>query len=68
MARDDILIKLSVEKDLRPIPASQLRRIWAGIEGLSTNPLPRQSIKRSGAERLYRVRGGDEGNHPMHGP
>jgi mRNA interferase RelE/StbE len=54
-----VLLKPSVEKDLRPIPAAQLRRIWARIGSLSANPIPRQSIKLSCGERPYRVRAGD---------
>ncbi len=29
------------------------------IEGLTTDPFPRQAIKLSGTERLYRIRVGD---------
>jgi len=54
-----VLLKPSAEKDLRPIPAAQLRRISARIDGLSTNPLPRQSIKLTGGESLYPVHAGD---------
>jgi mRNA interferase RelE/StbE len=59
MASFAVLLKPSVEKDLRPIPADQRRRILARIDDLATDPLPRQSAKLSGAERLFRIRVGD---------
>jgi len=54
-----VLLKPSVEQDLRPIPAAQLRRMWARIVSLSAHPIPRQSIKLSCGQRPYRVRAGD---------
>jgi mRNA interferase RelE/StbE len=59
MASYTVLLKPSVEKDLRAITPAQTRRIWPRIESLSTDPHPRQSVKLSGAERLYRLRVGD---------
>jgi len=59
MASYGIYIKSSVEMDLRPRLAPWLRRIWARIDGLSTNPLPRQSIKLTGGESLFPVHAGD---------
>lgn len=33
--------------------------MMARIEGLKSEPFPRQAIKLSGAERIYRIRVGD---------
>ena len=51
--------KSSVEKDLRRLEAAVLRRVWAQVKRLATEPFPRQAMKLSGAERLYRLRVGD---------
>ena len=59
MASYKIIFKPSVEKDLRSLPQSLLTRIFEHIEGLKSDPFPRQSKKLSGAEQLYRVRIGD---------
>jgi mRNA interferase RelE/StbE len=59
MASYNIAFKPSVEKDLRPLPRSVVARVMERIESLRAEPLPRQAIKLSGAERLYRVRVGD---------
>ncbi len=54
-----LVVKPSVEKDLRSLPKESIARVFARIEELRTDPLPRGAIKLSGAERLYRVRVGD---------
>jgi mRNA interferase RelE/StbE len=59
MASYRVLVKPSVEKDLRSLPKGTVGRVVARIEALSTEPLPRQSVKLTGAEHLYRVRVGD---------
>ncbi len=59
MASYSIILKPSVEKDLRPLPKSAVARVIDQIERLKNDPLPRQAIKLSGAERLYRIRVGD---------
>jgi mRNA interferase RelE/StbE len=59
MASYSVLLKPSVEKDLRTFPKSVVKRIWAKIEALSNDPLPGQSVKLAGAESLYRLRVGD---------
>ena len=59
MASYNVLLKPSVKKDIRSLPKSVLKRLWARIESLSTDPLPRQSVKLAGAEQLYRIRVGD---------
>ena len=51
--------KPSVQKDLRPLPEALVARVMEPIEGLKTDPFPRQAIKLSGTERLYRLRVGD---------
>jgi mRNA interferase RelE/StbE len=50
--------KPSVEKDLRSLPKAAAARIVERIEGLRDEPLPRQAIKLSGVEKLYRIRVG----------
>ena len=55
----NVSFKPSVEKDLRPLPKSVVARVIGQIENLKTDPLPRQAIKLSGAEHLYRIRVGD---------
>lgn len=59
MTTYSLTFKPSVEKDLRRIPKSLHERIFASLEGLKTNPFPKQSLKLSGAEKLYRLRVGD---------
>lgn len=59
MASYSVVLKPSVEKDLRGLSQPIVRRVWERIEALSKEPIPRQSIKLAGAERLYRVRVGD---------
>ena len=51
--------KPSVEKDLRRLPKQLVSRVFERIEGLQSEPFPRQAIKLSGTERLYRIRVGD---------
>ena len=55
----NINFKPSVEKDLRPLSKTLLARVMERIERLKTDPFPRQAIKLSGTERLYRIRVGD---------
>ncbi len=59
MASYRLQLKPSVEKDLRTVPKGTLQRPIARIEGLAVEPLPRQSVKLTGAEHLYRIRVGD---------
>ncbi len=54
-----LVVKPSVEKDLRSLPKKSVARVFARIEELEADPLPRGAIKLSGAERLYRIRVGD---------
>jgi len=59
MASYRILLKPSVEKDLRSLPKGTVNRLIIRIEALAMDPLPRQSVKLTGAEHLYRIRAGD---------
>jgi len=59
MASYNITFKPSVEKDLSSLSKALVSRVMKRIEGLATDPFPRQAIKLSGAERLYRIRVGD---------
>jgi mRNA interferase RelE/StbE len=54
-----VVLKPSVEKDLRSLPKATITHIFQHIEKLKDEPYPRQSIKLSGAEHLYRLRVGD---------
>jgi mRNA interferase RelE/StbE len=59
MASYKVVLKPSVEKDLRSLPQPIIARVFKQIEALRDEPFPRQSIKLAGAERLYRIRIGD---------
>ncbi len=59
MASFKVILKPSVEKDLRALPQSVVARVWRKIEGLQSEPLPRGSLKLEGSEELHRVRVGD---------
>jgi mRNA interferase RelE/StbE len=59
MADYSISFKRSVEKDLRHLPQDLITRVMEKIESLKSEPFPSQSIRISGAERLYRLRVGD---------
>jgi mRNA interferase RelE/StbE len=59
MASYKVVFKPSVHKDFRSLPKSAAGRIFQHLEALENEPFPRQSIKMSGAENLYRIRVGD---------
>jgi mRNA interferase RelE/StbE len=59
MASYSLLLKPSVEKDLRPLPSSVVQRVLRKIEALPSEPNPPQSVKLTGAEHLFRIRVGD---------
>jgi mRNA interferase RelE/StbE len=59
MASYQVVLKPSVEKDLRSLPKSVIQRALNEIEALGEDPFPRQSLKLEGGEGLYRVRVGD---------
>ncbi|HEU5187575.1 MAG TPA: type II toxin-antitoxin system RelE/ParE family toxin [Candidatus Saccharimonadales bacterium] len=52
----EIEYKKSVEKDLRKLPASQLKAIVAKIQNLATEPHPNGSVKLHEASNLFRIR------------
>jgi len=54
-----VIFKPSVEKDLRSLPQEVVKRILKRIEALKNDPIPRQSVKLSGAEQLWRIRVGE---------
>jgi mRNA interferase RelE/StbE len=53
-----IILKTSVEKDLRKLPTQIVDRVWLQLSKLATNPLSRQALKLSSADNLYRVKVG----------
>lgn len=57
MARFELRFKASVSKDLRGVPAADLRRILERIEALRADPRPPGCQKLGGSE-LYRIRQG----------
>jgi len=57
MANYKLVFKISVSKDLRPIPSKDVARILQRMEELQENPRPFGSEKLSGQER-YRIRQG----------
>jgi len=57
MAAYRILLRKSVQKDLDPVPKTDLQRILDRIATLADNPRPPGSEKLTGQER-YRVRQG----------
>jgi len=59
MADYNIIVKASVEKDIRKIPEDIISRIFEHIGALSSDPFPHESRKLTGAEHLYRIRVGD---------
>lgn len=59
MALYNIQFKPSIHKDLRSLPKNLVTRIMTHIERLESAPIPKQAVKLSNAERLYRIRVGD---------
>jgi mRNA interferase RelE/StbE len=55
----EIVLKSSVERDLRRLPATIVTRILDRVDALSDDPFPRGVIKLVQAERLYRLRVGE---------
>ena len=54
MASHRVLLKPSVEKDLRSLPKRTVGRLLLRIEALAADPFPRQFVKLAGAKALYR--------------
>jgi mRNA interferase RelE/StbE len=59
MASFSVIFQPSVHRDLRILPKPMVARVLKRIEQLRSDPLPRQSLKLSLAENLFRVRVGD---------
>jgi len=59
MARYLLIIKASVEKDLKKIARGPVKSILSRIEDLALDPIPRDAVKLTGAEHFYRIRIGD---------
>jgi mRNA interferase RelE/StbE len=55
----NILLKPSVEKDLRKLPASVVRQVFEAFERLAEEPAVPPDRKLSGTERTWRRRIGD---------
>ncbi len=59
MASFKVILKPSIEKDVRRLPKKIVATVWTRIERLKDDPFPPGVTKLEGAERLYRVRVGD---------
>lgn len=59
MASYKVVLKPSIEKDLRSIPKSTVGRVMNQIERLSQDPFPRQTLKLEGTNDLRRIRVGE---------
>ena len=59
MASYKVILKPSVEKDLRALPPSLVARVFGHIEALQEEPFPRGVRKLSATDGLYRIRVGD---------
>ncbi len=59
MASYKLRLKPSIEKDLKSVRKDSVPRIWARIAALANNPFPKNIVKLTGAEQLYRIRVGD---------
>lgn len=58
MAKYSIEIKKSAVKEIKNLPAKDLKKVLTRIESLAQNPRPAESIKLSGEEK-YRLRCGN---------
>ncbi len=54
----ELVVRPSVQRDVRGIPSKDLRRILERMEALRNNPRPANCVKLSGQES-YRVRQGN---------
>ena len=59
MASYKVILRPSVEKDLRSIPKAAIARVIKQLDLLAEDPFPRQALKLEGAEQLYRARVGE---------
>ena len=58
MASYRVILKPSVEQDLRSLPQLMIVRVFKHVQTLQDNPLPRGSRTLSAAEELHRIRVG----------
>ncbi len=56
MALYDVILKPSVEKDVRALPRTARARVLARLEQLREEPRPRQAVQLVSGEAWYRVR------------
>lgn len=54
-----LVVKESVEKDLKKIPKSLLKNVIKKLTNLGNNPFQYGYIKLSGSDEFYRIRVGD---------
>ena len=59
MPKFEIILKPSVEKDLRKLPANVVRKLFEAVEYLAESPCTPPDIKLTGTERTWRHRIGD---------
>ncbi len=55
----DVILKPSVEKDLRRLPKKIVSNVMTRIQKLQNEPFPQGVTRLEGSERLYRLRVGD---------
>ncbi len=58
MARYDIEISQTAEKQLKSLPRREQRRVLAAVVALGDEPLPRGSRKLTGYDDVFRIRVG----------
>lgn len=59
MAEYRLIVRPSVNRDVRSIPRQTLSRIVAAIKTLPDDPLPHGASKLSGMHKTFRIRIGD---------
>jgi len=53
-----LIIKPSIYKDLKKLPAYEVKHIWQDIQSLKVNPRPEGVVKLHGFKDMYRIRSG----------
>ena len=59
MERYELVYLPSIQKDLRKLSATVVKKILARAEKLRADPFPRGSVKLTGYDTRYRLRQGD---------
>lgn len=59
MGAYSLVIRPSVDRDVRKIPKQTLRRIVTAMKALANDPIHRGASKLQGADQTYRIRIGD---------